>query len=66
MSIVTAAPDKSLKLRRSGMTSARPEHAAPMGLERVLLGVAYYKHVAPTELAGAAQRPASAAGASRH
>jgi hypothetical protein len=33
------------------MARARPEHAAPMGLERVLFGVAYYRHVAPTELA---------------
>jgi hypothetical protein len=40
----------SLKLRRSGIACAIPRRAAPMGLKKVLFGLGYYKHVAPTEL----------------
>jgi hypothetical protein len=38
------------------MDCARRHHAAPMGLKTVLFGLVYYKHVAPMELAVAAQR----------
>ena len=38
------------------MDCARCHHAAPMGLKTVLFGLVYYKHVAPMELAVAAQR----------
>ena len=34
------------------MTCARRPHAAPMGLKTVLFGLVYYRHAAPTELAG--------------
>ena len=37
------------------MDCARCHHAAPMGLKTVLFGLVYYKHVAPMELAVAAQ-----------
>ena len=40
----------SLKLRRSGIACAILHRAAPMGLKKVLSGLGYYKHVAPTEL----------------
>ena len=50
------APEDSFKLHRSGMDCARRHHAAPMGLKTVLFGLVYYKHVAPMELAVAAQR----------
>jgi len=36
------------------MDCARRHHAAPMGLKTVLVGLVYYKHVAPMELAVAA------------
>jgi hypothetical protein len=38
------------------MDCARRHHAAPMGLKTVLFGLVYYKHVAPMELAVAAQQ----------
>jgi hypothetical protein len=52
MSIVNAFP-LPLKLRRSGMVCTQ-QHAAPMGLKRVLFGFACYRHVAPPELGKAA------------
>ena len=41
------------------MDCARRHHAAPMGLKTVLVGLVYYKHVAPMELAVAAHRRCS-------
>jgi hypothetical protein len=44
-------PCDSAKPQRGGMCGSRQFHAAPMGLKTVLFGLAYYKHVAPAELA---------------
>jgi hypothetical protein len=37
------------------MACARNHHAAPMGLETIVIGLGYYNHVAPTELAAWAE-----------
>ena len=46
----------SCSMRLTSFIAARQFHAAPMGLKTVLFGLAYYNHVAPTELAAAAQQ----------
>jgi hypothetical protein len=64
MFIVTAIPS----IRSSSVGAAWPaipHHAAPLGLETVLCGLGYYKHVAPTELPATASTPPTAAGAGR-
>ena len=56
MFIVTAIPS----IRSSSVGAAWPaipHHAAPLGLETVLCGLGYYKHVAPLELAVGCRAP---------